>query len=166
MYIFGSRGRAILTNWSRSKWAPRCRFIIIYLRRALNHAYQAEFARRRHQPHGRNREESRRRERKVVSQPRIINRLANLTSVVYFRIAHNTRYNRADTRAPWFMRKSGPLFPRRLINKGTRVTRVISGVLRSYRRRWYFPRDRAKRSVNTFPPTNTIYNSFGSKLIR
>lgn len=156
MYIFGSRGRAILTNWSRSKWAPRCRFIIIYLRRALNHAYQAEFARRRHQPHGRNREESRRRERKVVSPPRIINRLANLTSVVYFRIAlythtHTARYNRADTRAPWFMRKSGPLFPRRSINKATRVTRVISGVLRSYRRRWYLPRDRAKRSVNTFP---------------
>lgn len=111
MYIFGSRGRAILTNWSRSKWAPRCRFIIIYLRRALNHAYQAEFARRRHQPHGRNREESRRRERKVVSPPRIINRLANLTSVVYFRIAH-TRYNRARIHAPRDLCvKADPFFP-------------------------------------------------------
>lgn len=117
MYIFGSRGRAILTNWSRSKWAPRCRFIIIYLRRALNHAYQAEFARRRHQPHGRNREESRRRERKVVSPPRIINRLANLTSVVYFRIAlythtHTQHDTIARIHAPRDLCvKADPFFP-------------------------------------------------------
>lgn len=158
MYIFGSRGLAILTNWSRSKWAPRCRFIIIYLRRALNHAYQAEFAWRRHQPHGRNREESRRRERKVVSPPRIINRLANLTSVLHFRIAHAHDTIARDTRAPWFMRKStrtpfSPPFHQRA--RYTRYYRCFAIVPI-----WYS----LSRSVNTFSqPGEYIYNSIRSK---
>lgn len=147
MYIFGSRGLAILTNWSRSKWAPRCRFIIIYLRRALNHAYQAEFAWRRHQPHGRNREESRRRERKVVSPPRIINRLANLTSVLYTFESHTRTIQSRAIHAPrdLCVKAQGPLFPHRFIN--ARVTRVITAVLRSCRSDTRF-RDLLTRSLN------------------
>lgn len=111
----GREARTILTNCSRSKWAPRCRFIIIYLRCALNHACAGGgMARRRINGTARSGEIAKKAtpgtttRRKSSTAPRITGRLVNLTSVAS---AFESRREPTESEKRFTCKSEKPLFP-------------------------------------------------------